>query len=105
MHFTGGKFQGGVDGGIRVPTVAMFPGRIAPGREISEPTSHMDIFPTISKMMGVALPSDRQMDGRDIMPLINQDIKISPHEFMFHYCRMLIHAVRYRPRKGKFLCF
>lgn len=48
----GGKFQGGWDGGIRLPTVVMWPGVIPPGSVIDSPTWQMDIHPTLAEIIG-----------------------------------------------------
>ena len=96
----GGKAHGTVDGGIRVPAVMRWPGHIPPGTVVDEPTSLMDVLPTVAKAMGESVPGDRQMDGYDLLPLLQKTTLVSPHEFMFHYCGTEVHAVRYRPREG-----
>ncbi|CAH1269202.1 STS [Branchiostoma lanceolatum] len=98
--YKGGKGQGGSEGGIRVPTVMQWPRKIKGGTTVREPTSQMDILPTMAGLIGARLPADRPMDGRDLMPLVEGQTDISPHEFMFHYCGRYLHAVRYRPRQG-----
>ncbi|MEL6753284.1 MAG: sulfatase [Pseudomonadota bacterium] len=57
------------EGGIRVPTFMKWPGRIAPGTVIDEPVAHIDIMPTITAAAGAELPSDRVIDGRNILPV------------------------------------
>lgn len=47
------------EGGIRVPGLVRWPSVIAPGLEIDEPTSNMDIFPTLVQLAGAELPGDR----------------------------------------------
>lgn len=101
MFLKGSKTHGAPDGGIRVPGIIRWPGVISPGRETDEPTSLMDIYPTVADIVRVDLPTDRPIDGRNIMPLIKEKTTLSPHEFMFHYCGEKVHAVRYRPRSGK----
>ncbi|CAH1791231.1 unnamed protein product [Owenia fusiformis] len=98
--FRGGKSQGGYDGGIRMPTTLTWPKRIKAGTVISEPTSQMDILPTLANIAGVEVPRDRLIDGKDLMPLIDGKQVISSHEFMFHYCGVWLHAVRWRPQSG-----
>lgn len=88
------------EGGIRVPSIASWPTHIPSGIEIKEPTTDLNIFPTVLKLAGASLPSDRIIDGQDLMPLLKQQVDYSPNEFMFHYCAKAIHAVRYRPRHG-----
>ncbi|XP_071079400.1 steryl-sulfatase-like [Haliotis cracherodii] len=96
--YKGGKGHGAVDGGIRVPTVIKWPGRIRAGSTSSEPTSQMDVLPTLANAMGVPIPSDRRIDGHDMLPLLTGQTSVSSHDFMFHYCGSDVHAVRYRPR-------
>uniref|UniRef100_A0A9J8A9V5 Arylsulfatase H n=1 Tax=Cyprinus carpio carpio TaxID=630221 RepID=A0A9J8A9V5_CYPCA len=95
--YRGGKAMGGWEGGIRVPGIFRWPGRLNPGREVAEPTSLMDVFPTVVKLAGGALPEDRILDGRDLMPLLEGRTNRSQHEFMFHYCGMYLNAVRWHP--------
>lgn len=88
------------EGGIRVPTVAVWKDHITPGIEINEPTNTMDIFTTMVELSGASVPTDRVIDGKNILPLLTQEQSRSPHKFMFHYCGTSIHAVRYRPHLG-----
>ena len=71
------------DGGIRVPLIARWPGRIPPGRECKEVCASIDIFPTLSKLAGAKLPSNLTIDGRDIFPLMSSASARSPHEAIF----------------------
>lgn len=47
------------EGGIRVPGILRWPGRIPGGREVDEPTSNMDLFPTLVRLSGAPIPTDR----------------------------------------------
>ncbi|KAM5127318.1 steryl-sulfatase isoform 2-T2 [Callospermophilus lateralis] len=85
------------EGGIRVPGLLRWPGVIEAGLEIDEPTSNMDIFPTVAKLAGSPLPNDRIIDGRDLMPLLQGKSRRSEHEFLFHYCNAYLNAVRWHP--------
>jgi uncharacterized sulfatase len=51
------------EGGMRVPLLAWWPGRIAPGRVDDEPVIGVDLFPTILELAGLPLPADREIDG------------------------------------------
>ena len=70
------------EGGLRVPLLARWPGKIPPGHENDEPASIIDLFTTTLTAAGVPLPSDRVIDGKDIMPLLTSDAK-SPHEAIY----------------------
>ncbi len=54
------------EGGMRVPLLAWWPGRIAPGRVDDEPVIAVDLFPTMLELAGIPLPSDREIDGRSM---------------------------------------
>lgn len=99
-HLKGGKTHGAPDGGIRLPGIVKWPGVLPPNTVTDEPTHHMDMYQTISAAVGVNVPEDRQIDGRDILPLLKRETNVSPHEFMFHYCGNKLQAARYRPRQG-----
>ncbi len=71
------------DGGVRVPAIARWPGTIPPGQVSAEVTSSIDIFPTIVSAAGAALPGDRVIDGRDILPLLDGRVRQSRHEAVF----------------------
>jgi arylsulfatase A-like enzyme len=58
------------DGGVRVPFIARWRGRIKPGTTCAEPAMTIDVLPTLAKLLDVGLPQDRKMDGKDIWPLL-----------------------------------
>lgn len=47
------------EGGIRVPGVVRFPRELGRGLALAEPTSHMDVFPTVLGLAEAELPADR----------------------------------------------
>ncbi len=79
--FRGNKFSA-FDGGMHVPGMLSWPGVIPPGQVIREIGCHIDLLPTISKAAGAALPGDRTIDGRDILPIATSRAG-SPHEAIF----------------------
>ncbi|NXE21747.1 STS sulfatase, partial [Ardeotis kori] len=98
--YKGGKSMNW-EGGIRVPGLLRWPGVIQAGAYIDELTSNMDIFPTIVKLAKAQLPSDRIIDGHDLMPLLQGKVTRSTHEFLFHYCNAYLNAVRWHPRNSE----
>ncbi|NWH95598.1 STS sulfatase, partial [Aegithalos caudatus] len=100
-----GIYKGGKstnwEGGIRVPGLLRWPGVVQAGASIDEPTSNMDIFPTIVKLAGAQLPSDRIIDGQDLLPLLQGKVTRSKHEFLFHYCNAYLNAVRWHPENSE----
>jgi arylsulfatase A-like enzyme len=86
---TGVEFRGSkgtlYEGGVRVPFMARWPGRIAPGR-VSEYLGYFpDVLPTIAEIIGAKPPAD--IDGISILPeLIGESAaghKQSQHEFLY----------------------
>ncbi len=70
------------EGGIREPLIARWPGHIPSGRVSREPAIMMDLFPTSLHAAGIALPKDRTIDGKDIMPVLTKN-STSPHDALF----------------------
>uniref|UniRef100_UPI00398F0CF1 arylsulfatase H-like n=1 Tax=Pristiophorus japonicus TaxID=55135 RepID=UPI00398F0CF1 len=96
--YRGKKGLAGWEGGIRVPGIFRWPGLLPSNKKIDEPTSLMDIYPTIANLAGASLPQDRVIDGRDLMPLLEGDAQGSVHEFLFHYCGNALTAARWNPK-------
>ncbi|KAL8190213.1 UNVERIFIED_CONTAM: hypothetical protein K2H54_043842 [Gekko kuhli] len=99
--YKGGKAMGGWEGGIRVPGLFTWPGMLPEGTVIDEPTSLMDIYPTLVHLAGGTVPQDRVIDGRNLMPLLQGSVQHSEHEFMFHYCGAYLHAVRWHQKESE----
>ncbi|MCJ8732133.1 hypothetical protein PDJAM_G00207370 [Pangasius djambal] len=57
--YRGGKNMAGWEGGIRVPGIFRWTSRLPAGKIVNEPTSLMDIFPTVVNLAGGQLPNDR----------------------------------------------
>lgn len=66
--FAGGKGSL-LEGGIRVPFMLQWKGHIAPGQVIDEPVIGMDLYSTILSVAGAHPPTDRPIDGVDLLPL------------------------------------
>lgn len=43
----------------------------------------------------------REIDGRDLMPLLQGRVQRSEHEFLFHYCNAFLNAVRWQPANSE----
>ena len=93
-----GPLRGGkgttFEGGVRVPLLAWQPGTISAGRESAAPISHLDLFPTATRLAGVTLPSDRVFDGRDLGAELKSDGRPGVTRLLFHYFGYQLQAVR-----------
>jgi arylsulfatase A len=82
------------EGGVRVPFVARWPGRIPAGTVVREPAMTIDVLPTIARLVGAPLP-DRPIDGLDISPLLlGEGGARSPHDALLFYYGTELRAVR-----------
>lgn len=57
------------EGGIRVPGIVRWPGRVRPGTTSETPVIGTDLFPTICEIAGAPAPADRVIDGASLLPL------------------------------------
>lgn len=88
------------EGGIRVPTIAWWPGRIPAGTATDAVTTMMDLLPTLVTLAGGELPAGRKLDGVNIWPTLTGEAGDSPPRDAFHYFRGLtLEAVRSGPWK------
>ena len=72
------------EGGVRVPFIMKWPGRISAGMTYDHPVSALDIFPTAMAAAGHAEPStDRPGDGVDLVPYLNGSIDGRPHDTLY----------------------
>ena len=71
------------EGGTHVPFFMRWPDRIEAGSEYQRPVSHIDIFSTAAAAASVAVPVDREIDGVDLLPYVNGEIREEPHEALF----------------------
>jgi arylsulfatase A-like enzyme len=81
------------EGGVRVPFLARWPGRIEPGRVCDELVSSVDLYPTFARLAGTRPPEDRTIDGVDVTGLL-LDGEPSPREHLALYFMDDLCAVR-----------
>lgn len=87
------------EGGVRVPTLAWWPGKIAPGSVCDAAAGTIDLLPTAVAIAGGTLPADPVIDGRDLSPLLFGKTKESPREAHYYFRAYQIEAVRQGPWK------
>jgi len=100
---TAGPLRGGKgstwEGGVRVPAIAWWPGRIPAGTTCDTVAATIDILPTLVNLAGGMLPADRVIDGRDITPLLMAESTAAPREAHFYFSGYTLQAVRQGPWK------
>jgi arylsulfatase A-like enzyme len=93
-----GPFRGGkltcFEGGVRMPTIASWPGTIPAGQTMDGIVTGMDILPTICRLTGTPLPS-KAIDGLDVSPALRGQTGGKTGRDVFHYfADRELHAVR-----------
>lgn len=69
------------EGGIRVPLIVSWPGRLPQNKTIPGLASGMDIFPTVLDLLDQ--PLHNNFDGQSMLPRLNNATQQSPHD---HLC-------------------
>ena len=82
------------EGGMRVPCIVRWPGRVEAGRVSGELATAMDLYPSLARLCGAELPEDRTIDGLDISDLWLDAGTSSPHDAFFYYWMNELEAVR-----------
>lgn len=84
-----------LEGGHRVPFILHWPDKIKKSRVIDTPIQAMDLFPTLSEIIGAPMPADREYDGESLIPLFEgRPLTRSPDEPFFYYNCENLQAVR-----------
>jgi arylsulfatase A len=83
------------EGGVRVGAVAWWPGHIPAGTVSDEVVAGFDLFTTFALLGGAEIPTDRVIDGKDILPILfGEPGARSPHEAFYYYQGERLVAVR-----------
>jgi arylsulfatase len=69
------------EGGIRVPMIASWEGRIQPGSESDHISAFYDVFPTICAVAGIEIPGN--IDGISFLPILEATGAQQKHEFLY----------------------
>jgi len=81
------------EGGIRVPMVCWWPGRIGKGSRCDVPVMGMDFYPTFLEIAG-AKPNDYKLDGVSLTPLIFQQGTLEREAVYWHFPAYLQGSVK-----------
>jgi len=87
------------EGGVRVPTLAWWPVKIAPGSVCDAVAGTIDMLPTCVAVAGGGVPAKPVIDGRDISPLLFGKSKQSQREAHYYFSGYNLQAVRQGPWK------
>jgi len=89
-----GRKNNSFDGGQMVPFIASWPREIPKGIEVEATAMNIDFFPTFLKIAGIPLPTDREIDGVDMLPLITGEVPETLHEDFYFIKGKKISGIR-----------
>lgn len=91
------------EGGIRVPMIVSYPGRVPAGARYDKVVSNMDLAPTCLRAAGGELPRERPFDGVDLMPYVTGKDAGVPHPVLCWENRAWLGARgKQRPAAGQY---
>ena len=82
------------EGGVRVPTLAWWPGRVPAGSVNDAVAATIDLLPTFVSLAGGTVPATPVIDGRDITPILLGQSKESAREAHYYFAGYNLQAVR-----------
>lgn len=83
------------EGGVRVCTIAWWPGKIPAGTSSDAITGMFDVLPTFAALAGAEIPKDRKIDGANIWPVLAGIPNTTPpHDTFYYYRGLRLEAVR-----------
>jgi arylsulfatase A-like enzyme len=71
------------EGGVRSPFEIRWPGKIAPGKHVSQIAGAIDLLPTLADAANISLKSPKPLDGKSLKPLLAGDVKNWPDRMIF----------------------
>lgn len=71
------------EGGIRVPGIFSWPGKIAPGLVSDEPAGLVDLLPTLCGLLGLDKPQGVHLDGSDLAAVLTGEGEFERHQPLF----------------------
>jgi arylsulfatase A-like enzyme len=73
------------EGGLRVPLIVKYPGRVEPGSVSDTPVSSPDFYPTLLDLAGVPLRPQQHKDGRSFESVLLQSSSLDREELYWHW--------------------
>ncbi len=71
------------EGGVRVPFLVQWKGKLPAGKTYDHPVIALDIHPTAAAAAGAKLAADAKLDGVDLLPYLTGSNEKRPHETLY----------------------
>ncbi len=79
------------EGGIRVPWIVRWSGKVKPGTTNPTPVISMDCYPTLLEAAGLPATPNHPLDGKSLLPLLTQTPGFARDTLYFHYPNHAFH--------------
>ncbi len=98
-----GTYHTAMEGALRVPFIARWPGHIEPGVVSNEIVHVVDLFPSLAGVAGAQVPADRPIDGVNQMPFLTGKTEKSAREGFVYFIKSELRAAKWRDWKMHFV--
>lgn len=73
------------EGGIRVPLIVSWKGKIKAGQTNDSPVTSVDFFPTLMDFANIQHKSNKELEGESLMPLLMNNTKLEDRALYWHF--------------------
>ena len=80
-----------LEGGIRIPWIVRWPGKVKPNTTCDVPVISMDCYLTLLEVAGLKPTPDHPIDGQSLLPLLRQTDSFDRKAIYFHYPNWAFH--------------
>lgn len=77
------------EGGVRIPMIVAWPGKIEPGTTCNDLVSCEDYYPTLLEIAGAKPAEGQPIDGMSILPLLKSEGTLSERTIVTHFPRYI----------------
>ncbi len=79
------------EGGIRVPLIVRWPGKVAAGQVREDPVILTDFYPTLLEVAGLKTRKDYPGDGESLLPVLTGEGDLERDALFWHYPNFAFH--------------
>ena len=80
-----GEKGGILEGGIRVPMIVRWPGKVRPNSVCNTPVVSVDFLPTFTEVGGISLVAEQLTDGVSLLPLLTETGQLKSREIFSYF--------------------
>ncbi len=89
------------EGGIRVPLIVSWPGKIKPKAKSEIPVSNIDFYPSLLEVIGIDKPDSVELDGQSLLPLFYGNNSFDAERPLFWHFPIYLQSVSFQNKDGR----